>query len=51
MTNTTLDYNKHRRLEFGAYAETHEEPSPSDSTTTRYEPAICLESTGNLQGT
>ena len=50
MTGTTLDYNQHCKIEFGAYAEAHEEPTPMDNMQTRAEPSICLGPVGNLQG-
>jgi hypothetical protein len=43
-----IDYSKHCRIKFGAYAQTHEEHS-SDMTT-RTTGAIALRPTGNAQG-
>jgi hypothetical protein len=45
-----LDYNKHCRTPFGAYCETHEENSPTNSMAPHSIPSICLGPTGNLQG-
>ena len=49
MTGTTLDFNKHCQLEFGAYAETHERPRPLNSQKIWGQPCICLGPTGNMQ--
>jgi hypothetical protein len=43
-----LDYNKHCQLEFGAYAQVHEEHD--NSMTTQTTGAIALRPTGNPQG-
>lgn len=48
MTNTKLDYNKHCRLEFGAYVQTHEDHD--NSMDARTIGAIALRPTGNAQG-
>ena len=49
ITGVPFDYNKHCHLQFGSYAQTHE-----DATTNRPDActvgAICLGPTGNLQG-
>ena len=48
LTGKHLDYNKHVRLEFGAYAQTHEEHS--NDMQRRTIGAICLGPSGNEQG-
>jgi hypothetical protein len=48
MTGFNLDYNKHCRLEFGAYVQTHEEHD--NSLQSRTTGAIALRPTGNRQG-
>ena len=50
MTGTTLNYNTHCRVPFGAYCEIHNEPAPSNTEASRTTPAIALNPTGNLQG-
>ena len=50
MTGVKLDYNKHFRFPFGSYVQVHDEPSPTNSPTTRTIRAITLGPTGNLQG-
>ncbi len=45
-----LNYNKHCHTPFGAYCETHEENSPTNSMALRNIPSTCLGPTGNLQG-
>ena len=51
ITGVKLDYNKHCRIEVGAYAQVHEEPDPSNRTDLyRTTGAIALESNDNLQG-
>jgi hypothetical protein len=50
MTGTTLDYNKHCRLPFGAYVETHEENDPTNTMVEITRGAICLGPTTNFQG-
>ena len=50
MTGTTIDFNEHFKIEFGANAEAHKKNFPQNSTQSRIEPAICLVPTGNLQG-
>jgi len=50
ITGVPLDYKKHCQLAFGSYAQTHEEPDPTNSLNTRTVGAICLGPTGNLQG-
>ena len=49
MTGTTIDFKKHRKIEFGAYAESHEKTFPRNSTQSCTEPAICIGPTGNFQ--
>jgi hypothetical protein len=46
-----LDFKKHCKAPFGAYCETHDEPSVTNSMTSRSGAAINLGPTGNLQGT
>jgi hypothetical protein len=48
MTGFNLDYNKHCRLEFGSYVQTHEEHD--NSLQLRTTGAIALRPTGNRQG-
>ena len=50
MTGTTIEFNKHCKIEFGAYTKAHEKTFPRNSTQSHTEPAICLGTTGNLQG-
>ena len=50
MTGIKLDYSKYFRLPFGSYAQVHDEPSPTNSPTTRTVVSITLVPTGNLQG-
>jgi hypothetical protein len=45
-----FDYNKHCRIAFGAYAQVHDEPTPSNSQFARTSSAICLGPASNLQG-
>lgn len=48
MTGFNIDYTKHCRLEFGAYAQVHEDHN--NTMATRTTGAIALRPTGNLQG-
>jgi hypothetical protein len=48
ITGKHVDYNKHVRIEFGAYAQTHEEHS--NDMEARTTGAICLGPSGNDQG-
>jgi hypothetical protein len=50
MKGTTLDYNKHCKLPFGAYTETHEINTPTNTMKERTRAAICLGPTANFQG-
>ena len=50
MTGKPLDYEKHCRLPFGAYAQTHEDKHITNGMITRTEGGICLGPTGNLEG-
>ena len=50
ITGVKFDYTKHCKLPFGAYAQVHEEPQPSNSQVSRTVGAICLGPTGNQQG-
>jgi hypothetical protein len=49
MTGQEIDYNKHVRLEFGKYVQTHEEHN--NAMTDRTVGAICLGPTGSERGT
>jgi hypothetical protein len=49
MTGQEIDYNKHVRLEFGEYVQTHEEQD--NTMTDRMLGAICLGPTGSEHGT
>jgi hypothetical protein len=48
VTGSHIDYNKHCRLEYGAYVQVHEEHN--NSMVTRTTGAIALRPTGNSQG-
>jgi hypothetical protein len=50
MTGTALDYNKHCKLPFGAYIETHEENKQMNSLDEWTRGAICIGPTANFQG-
>ena len=50
VTGTTIEFSKHCKTEFGAYAEAHKKTFPRNSTQSCTERAICLGPTGNLQG-
>jgi hypothetical protein len=50
ITGTTLDFAKHCKLPFGAYAEAHEEYPQSNTMAQRTRAVICLGPTGNFQG-
>jgi hypothetical protein len=50
VTGTTSDYNKHYRLRFGAYVETHEDNEATNTMVERTRGAICLGPTANFQG-
>jgi hypothetical protein len=49
MTGQEIDYNKHVRLEFGEYVQTHEEHD--NTMTDRMLGVICLGPTGSEHGT
>ncbi len=49
LTGRRIQYDRHVRLEFGAYAQTHEQHD--NSMQSRTISAICLRPTGNVQGT
>ena len=49
MTGTNLDFNNNWKIEFGAYAKTHEPPNPTKSMQSKSKPCICLGLTGNIQ--
>ena len=48
LTDLTMNYNKHCRLEFGEYVQTHEEHD--NSLNPRTIGALALHPTGNIQG-
>jgi hypothetical protein len=48
VTGSQIDFNKHCKLEFGAYVQAHEEHD--NTMTTRTTGAIALRPTGNAQG-
>jgi hypothetical protein len=50
MTGSILDYVKHCKLPVGAYVETHEENTPTNTMKERTRAAICLGPTANFQG-
>jgi hypothetical protein len=50
MTGTSLDYSKHCKVPFGAYVETHEENSPTNTMSERTRGAVCLGPSANFQG-
>jgi hypothetical protein len=50
MTGTTLDYNNHCRLPFGAYVETHEDNGTTNTMVERTRGATCLGPRANFQG-
>jgi hypothetical protein len=50
MTGTSLDYSKHCKVPFGAYVETHEENSPTNTMCERTRRAIYLGPSSNFQG-
>jgi hypothetical protein len=50
VTGTALEYEKHCKLPFGAYVETHEERSQTNTLYERAQGAICLDPTSNFQG-
>ena len=45
-----LTYKHHCRAPFGTYCETHEDNAPTNSVCSRALPTICIEPTGNFQG-
>ena len=49
MTGITMDFNKHYKIEFGAYTKATKKTFPQKSTQSPTEPAIYLRPTGNLQ--
>ena len=49
MTGVRMDFNKHCWIEFGAYAQTHEEDEPRNSMKNRTLGAISLGPSYNLQ--
>jgi hypothetical protein len=49
MTGMALDFNKHCKLQFGAYAEAHEEYPQTNTMAPRTRGVICLGPTGNFQ--
>jgi hypothetical protein len=50
MTGINFDYQKHCQIQFGWYAQVHEEPSQTSSMSAHTVGAICLGPTGNIQG-
>jgi hypothetical protein len=50
MTGTALDFVKHCKLPFVAYAEAHEEYPQTNTMAPRTRGVICLGPTGNFQG-
>ena len=51
MTGKALDWKKSCKLHFGAYAQVHEDRNVTNTLEERNQGAICLGTTGNLQGT
>jgi hypothetical protein len=50
LTGERFDYNIHCHIAFGAYAQVHDEPTPSNPQIARTSGAICLGPAANLQG-
>jgi hypothetical protein len=50
MTGTTLDFAKHCKLPFGAYAEDHEEYPQTNTMAQRTGGVVCLRPMGNFKG-
>ena len=50
LTGIKIDYNKHCKLQFGSYIQTHEENNPTNSMDSRTIGAIALGPSSNLQG-
>jgi hypothetical protein len=50
MTGNALEFAKHCKLPFGAYAEAHEEYPQTNTMAQRTRSVICLGPTGNFQG-
>ena len=51
MTGKALDWKNSCKLNFGAYAQVHEDRNVTNTLEERTQEAICLGPTGNLQGT
>ena len=51
ITGMKVDYKRHCKLDFGEYAEVHDEPTPTNGMKSRTRPCVALGPTGNLQGT
>ena len=51
MTGKALDWKKSRKLQFGAYAQVHEDRNVTNTLEERTQGEIHLGPTGNLQGT
>ena len=51
LTGVKFDYNKHCKVEFGSYVQTHEEHEPRNSMKERTTGAIALRNSNNIQGT
>jgi hypothetical protein len=50
MTGTSLDFSKHCKLPFVAYAEAHKEYTQTNTMAPRTRGVICIGPTGNFQG-
>lgn len=51
LSGQKVDYGRDCLLDFGAYVEVHDEPSPLNGMKSRTRPCIALGPTANLQGT
>ena len=51
VVRTEVDFSKHCRLAFGAYAQVHDDPDTTNTLAPRTRGAICMGPTGNFQGT
>ena len=45
-----LDFKLHSRIEFGEYAEVHDDPSPNNIMKSHTRKCLGLETTDNIQG-
>ena len=50
VTGMKLDYNKHCKIQFGSYVQTHEDNEPTNSMDSHTVGAIALSPVNNLQG-